>query len=52
MARADPFQSCLQLDPLYVDVIVRRYEAATGEDAILAVTGETFSDLAEQRERG
>ena len=39
----------IELDPLYVDVIIRRYEAQTGTTAILADTGETFDDLAERR---
>ncbi len=41
----------VELDPLYVDVIVRRYEAASGEAAILVETGETFEDLAQRRIR-
>jgi DNA modification methylase len=32
----------IELDPLYVDVIIRRYEAATRTDAILFDSGETF----------
>ena len=36
----------LELDPLYVDVIIRRYEAATGQAAILADTGEPFAIVA------
>jgi DNA modification methylase len=39
----------VELDPLYVDVIIRRYEAATGEVAVLVETGETFRDLAARR---
>jgi DNA modification methylase len=39
----------VELDPLYVDVIIRRYEAATGEAAILFETGETLQDLAARR---
>jgi DNA modification methylase len=39
----------VELDPLYVDVIVRRYEAATGNAAILVETGETFQELAARR---
>jgi DNA modification methylase len=39
----------VELDPLYVDVIIRRYEAATGEAAVLMETGETFHDLAARR---
>jgi hypothetical protein len=30
----------VEFDPLYVDVIVRRYEAATGNHAVLVETGE------------
>ena len=39
----------VELDPLYVDVIVRRYEAATGEAATLIETGETFEALGARR---
>ena len=39
----------IELDPLYVDVIIRRYEAETGVAAILAETGETFETLAARR---
>jgi DNA modification methylase len=35
----------VELDPLYVDVIVRRLEAITGEKAMLSETGESFADL-------
>ena len=35
----------VELDPLYVDVIVRRFEAATGNQAVLVETGETFGAL-------
>ena len=38
----------VELDPLYVDVIVRRFEAATGNQAVLVETGETFEALATQ----
>ena len=41
----------VELDPLYVDVIVRRYEAATRRAATLVETGETFEALAARRER-
>jgi len=36
----------IELDPLYVDVMIRRYQAETGAPAILAETGETFENLA------
>jgi DNA modification methylase len=39
----------VELDPLYVDVIVRRYEAGTGAPAVLIETGETFEALAARR---
>ncbi|MGA2795308.1 MAG: site-specific DNA-methyltransferase [Roseiarcus sp.] len=39
----------VEFDPLYVDVIIRRYEAATGEAAALVDTGESFRDLAARR---
>ena len=41
----------IELDPLYVDVILRRYEAATGEPAVLVETGERFEALAARRFR-
>jgi hypothetical protein len=39
----------VELDPLYVDVIVRRYEAATGNHAVLVETGEALDLLAARR---
>ena len=43
----------LELDPLYVDVIVRRWQAYTGASARLAETGQSFEDVAEgRRSRG
>jgi DNA modification methylase len=36
----------IELDPLYVDVAIRRWQKFTGRDAILARTGETFDELA------
>jgi DNA modification methylase len=39
----------IELDPLYVDVIIRRYEAETGTAAILADTGETFEQIATRK---
>lgn len=40
----------VELDPLYVDAIVRRWEKATGELATLDGTGETFAEVARRRE--
>ncbi len=39
----------VELDPLYCDVICRRYAALTGVDAILESTGESFPTTALQR---
>jgi DNA modification methylase len=39
----------IELDPLYVDVIIRRYEAETGTAVILADSGETFEKVAARR---
>ena len=39
----------VELDPLYVDVIARRYEAATGNQAVLVETGEPLDVLAARR---
>ena len=41
----------VELDSLYVDVIIRRYEAATGDLAVLVETGETFQALGARRGR-
>lgn len=41
----------VELDPLYVDVIVRRFEATSGQRATLAETGEQLADLGERRLR-
>jgi DNA modification methylase len=41
----------LELDPSYVDVILRRYHEVTGGQGILRETGETVSELAERRMR-
>jgi DNA modification methylase len=38
-----------EIDPLYADVIVKRYEGFTGMPAVLAATGETFAAVAEAR---
>ena len=39
----------IEYDPLYCDTIVRRWEKLTGKLATLAVTHETFEDLADMR---
>ncbi len=39
----------LELDPLYVDGIIRRWETYTGKTAVHAATGMTFSEIAAAR---
>ena len=39
----------IELNPLYVDVVARRYQEATGRPAILEETGESFSAVAKRR---
>ncbi len=39
----------IEFDPLYCDVIVRRFEAFTGKRAKLAATGGVFEDVAHER---
>jgi DNA modification methylase len=39
----------IEFDPLYCDVIVRRFETYTGKRATLDRTGEVFEDVAQQR---
>lgn len=41
----------LEIDPVYVDVAVRRWERLTGKSATLA-SGETFEEITEQRTLG
>jgi len=39
----------MELDPKYVDVIVKRWQDYTGHDAVLEATGQPFSEVAAQR---
>jgi DNA modification methylase len=39
----------LELDPLYVDVAIRRWQEATGREARLEATGETFTEVTRRR---
>jgi DNA modification methylase len=39
----------IELDPLYVDVILRRWERATGGKVVLRATGETLEEVAQRR---
>ena len=40
----------IELDPLYCDVICRRFEAQTGQPARLLGTDKVFADVALERE--
>jgi len=40
----------IELDPIYCDVIVQRYQAYTGKKATLESSGETFEQTAERRQ--
>jgi DNA modification methylase len=40
----------IELDPRYVDVAIRRWQADTGGRAVLAATGERFDDVAKRME--
>ena len=39
----------IEIDPVYVDVAVRRWEAFTGATARLEAAGSAFAEIAEQR---
>ncbi len=39
----------VEIDPGYVDVALRRWMALTGEEAVLAATGEPFTEVATRR---
>jgi DNA modification methylase len=36
---------CMEIDPLYVDAAVRRWQKATGQNAVHGVTGASFNDV-------
>jgi hypothetical protein len=38
----------VELDPLYVDVAVRRWQIATGKDAVFVDTGEIFNERSDR----
>lgn len=40
----------MELDPLYVDTVVRRWMAWTGDQAVLASTGQTFAAVTAERQ--
>ncbi len=40
----------IEIDPQYADVAVRRWQAATGRDAVHAETGEIYTDVGKRRQ--
>jgi DNA modification methylase len=40
---------CIEIDPQYADVAIRRWQSFTKRDAILESTGGTFDDLLKER---
>lgn len=41
---------CMEIDPRYVDVAIRRWQCFTGKDAILEATQQPFEDLSKGRD--
>lgn len=39
----------MELDPLYVDTAIRRWQQATGQQAVLIATGQTFDEVSAER---
>jgi DNA modification methylase len=39
----------IEIDPLYVDVAIRRWQQFTGRDAILDASGLTFHEMEDER---
>lgn len=39
----------IEIDGLYCDVVIRRWQTMTGEEAMLAETGETFAEIERRR---
>jgi predicted O-methyltransferase YrrM len=40
---------CMEIDPIYADVAIRRWQRFTARDAILESTGRTFGELESER---
>lgn len=40
---------CVEIDPIYVDTSIRRWEKVTGDEAVHAVTGKTFRETGQER---
>jgi DNA modification methylase len=48
--RVDRICYGIEIDPLYVDVAVQRWQKYTGESAIHAATGKSFDEIAQSKE--
>jgi DNA modification methylase len=42
----------IEITPAYVDVAIRRWEGATGREAVLKKTGKTFAEVSKERSDG
>jgi DNA modification methylase len=40
----------MELDPRYCDVIIKRWQDWSGQEATLEATGQTFAELSTERE--
>jgi DNA modification methylase len=47
--KSDRQARLIELDPKYVDVIIRRWQEYTGSEAVLGESGETFDATAVER---
>jgi DNA modification methylase len=43
---------CIEIDPRYADVAIRRWQKVTRKDAILKSTGQTFEEIGAVRLKG
>jgi DNA modification methylase len=41
----------IEIDPIYVDRMIKRWQEFTKDDAVLAESGKAFSDVAKERGR-
>ena len=40
----------LEIEPRYIDTVIRRWQTFTGKDAIHATSGRMFNDVEQERE--
>lgn len=41
--------ACVEIDPAYADVALRRWQQATGQEAVLAASGRSFAEVEQER---